>query len=154
MFAYINTTNDIMFISPVSVERPDLTELEYDSDTILDPVYHEWKIIQRTSVWDIRASKLRELITAEDYTTVDITGIALTDTEKGDIIMARLFKDEVTGMPNPHAQMALTVKATQAQMRMMAWQQKPGDAELLQYAWEKEEAINALRAFFKYSDTL
>lgn len=41
MFAYINTTNDIMFISPVSVERPDLTELEYDSDTILDPVYHE-----------------------------------------------------------------------------------------------------------------
>lgn len=51
---------------------------------------------------------------------MDITGIALTDTEKGDIIMARLFKDEVTGMPNPHAQMALTVKATQAQMRMMA----------------------------------
>ena len=153
MFAHI-INDKIDFLAADSQPKYPWVVIEYDGNKISNPFYTDGKIISQKSDNQIRTEKLRELVTAEDYTIVDITGITLTDTEKGDIIMARLFKDEVTGMPNPHAQMALTVKATQAQMRMMAWQPKPGDTILLQYTWEKEAAINALRAFFNYSDTL
>lgn len=123
------------------------TEIEY-SDSINDPTLENWKIIQRPNI-ESAEDKFRRVfsnlvaleVINETTSPTILEGVVFTHTQMGDLIVARLFKDPITGNPNPHGQIAMFAK-------MFAGNKDP---QFLAYVQDRTLKTNQILAFFQMS---
>jgi len=136
---------------PVMIPNPaieGLTPIEYDGTTITDPILEDGKIVQRPHIETPDEKYQRIFSTLVALETLDETtdpaileGVKFTDTQKGDLIVAREFKDSNTGLPNPHGQTAMFSKIFSGNT----------DPAFLATVQEKTIKTNQILAFFHMS---
>lgn len=142
MYAYIKN-GVISCISHEMLEIPESEIIEYD-DQIIHPIYHDGKIIEYIDEEGEKKSRVKQaLISTSDLSSVDLEWVIFSDTEIGDIIVARCFGG------NPHGQTALLAK-TSAYLLSVA-SGEPNE-ELLAEIEAKQSRINEVRKKFGLSE--
>lgn len=98
---------------------------------------------KKARVW----KKLLELSILDEHTPFTILeGVQFSDTEKGDLIAERIYKDAETGKANPHSQFADLSKAV---LMLLRKQENP---ELITDLMERASKVDKILRFFKMAE--